>query len=129
MKKSSLYYLLPLIILGLPHTGCESYCTHVGCNDGFSITISDERPDSLSINIYLNDNTDAFVTRLCTHQDNPCIIGINEQTPGVVSVEIDWKNGEFNEIFNPEYEDIQPNGPSCPPTCAIAKIEIDLSGD
>lgn len=134
MKNFKLFIVLSMIILGFLSAGCDGseffggeVCTQVGCSDGVTIRISEERPDSLSLTIYLNDDTEAFATTHCTNQNQHCILGIDEETPENVAVKIGWKNGEFNKIFTPEYENFQPNGPECPPTCKSAFIEIDLS--
>lgn len=103
-------------------------CTQIGCDDGVTVQLSEERPDSLSLTIYIDDNSGAFDSVICTDQVSSCIIRAGGVTPEKVTVEIKWANEEFRQTFSPEYERFQPNGPDCPPVCEVAAIEIDLSG-
>lgn len=134
--KSQVVILLSFLVLGFLSAGCDDsvfnggvVCTQIGCTDGVTIKISEERPDSLLLTIYLNDDTEAFATTHCTNPNHPCVLGVEEETPEKVTVKAGWENGEFNKTFTPEYKDFQPNGPKCPPICSIALIEIDLSGE
>ena len=136
MKKSSLTVLFSFLLVGFLSAGCGESgifggktCTLVGCFDGVFINISDERPDSLSITVYLNGETEVYSSSQCTNPDHHCAIGINEKTPETVTIEVKWENGEFSEVFTPMYEEVKPNGPGCPPTCTQASFEIDLSGE
>jgi len=119
--------------MGFLSAGCDDSifsggvaCTDMGCSDRVTIRISEERPDSLSLTIYLNDDTEAYATTHCTNTNHPCILGVEEKTPEIITVEATWENGESKQTFYPEYEDFQPNGPECPPICSRAMIEIDL---
>jgi hypothetical protein len=136
MADFKLSAILPVFLFGLFFTGCDgsrffggTSCTAAGCVDGVTVSISDERPDSLSLSIFLDDESEAFESKKCTNQDRPCEIYAGGETPNTVRVEATWRNGEFINTFNPEYETIQPNGPDCPPTCTQASIQIDLSGE
>lgn len=104
-------------------------CTLLGCEDGVTISVSEQRPDSLSLTVFINDETDPFGSRDCDDPNLDCWFRIGGETPGEVRVLTEWDDGEFTERFEPEYEPYQPNGPSCPPTCDIAFISIDLSED
>jgi len=103
-------------------------CTQIGCDDGINVQVSDERPDSLSLTIYLDDETEAFDSIVCTNQEPSCVLRTGGITPETVTVEIKWDTEEYRQIFTPEYESFQPNGPDCPPVCNIALLEIDLTG-
>jgi len=135
MKTNSRFYLLSLLLAVIISSGCEEsgiddgqvVCTHVGCDDGVTVQLSEERPDSLSLTIHVDDNTEAFDSVICTDQVNSCFIRAGGITPEKVTVEIKWGNEEFRQTFSPEYESFQPNGPNCPPDCEIATIDIDLS--
>lgn len=133
MKKSSACIVLFFILI---FWGCDGsnifggqVCTLIGCDDGVSISVSEERPDSLSLTLFINDETDPFGSRDCDDPNLGCWFRIGGETPDEVRVLIEWDGGEFSERFEPEYETHQPNGPSCPPTCNIASISIDLSED
>ena len=122
-----------LFIFALLFWGCNDsgffggqVCTLVGCEDGVSISISEERPDSLSLTVFINDETDPYGSRECVDERLGCGFWVGGKTPETVRVHIEWDEGEFSENFEPVYEAYQPNGPDCPPTCAMASIEINL---
>lgn len=123
-----------LLFLSFCTTGCNDsgffgglVCTQIGCEDGLYIQISEERPDFLSLTIFLNEDTEPFSSIECTNSFQYCIIGIDGLTPETVSIEIKWKDGEFIRSYTPDYAKNQPNGPGCPPICTQASIEIELS--
>lgn len=135
MKPFSLFYLLTVLLAVILTSGCNDreigggqVCTEIGCDDGFSVQLLEERPDSLSLTIYLNDDTEAFDTIICTNHESSCVLRAGGMTPKTVTVEIEWDSEEFRQTFTPEYESYQPNGPDCPPVCEIATIKINLSG-
>jgi len=103
-------------------------CTQAGCADGITIQLSEDRPDSLSLTLYLNDETAAFDSITCTNQDSSCVLRAGGITPETVTVEIRWNNEEYRQSITPEYESFQPNGPDCPPVCSVAVLEIDVTG-
>lgn len=135
MKPHSRFYLLTLLLAVLVSSGCEEsgirggqvVCTHVGCDDGVTVQLSEERPDSLSLTIFVDEHSEAFDSVICKDQVNSCRIRAGGITPNKVTVEIKWGNEEFRQTFSPEYESFQPNGPNCPPDCRMATIDIDLS--
>lgn len=134
MKTNSRFYLLSLLLAVIISSGCEEMgigggqvCTQIGCDDGVTVQLLEERPDSLSLTIYMDDNSEAFDFVICTDQVSSCFIRAGGITPEKVTVEIKWGNEEFRQTFSPEYESFQPNGPNCPPDCEIATIDIDLS--
>jgi len=130
MKKFRIFF--PALLLGFVSAGCDNpifsgqSCTDIGCSDGVTITISEERPDSLSLTIYLNDDTEPYKTKDCNNVYPSCILGVENRNPAIVRVEAIWENGEFNKMYNPEYKVIQPNGRGCDPICSVARIEIDV---
>ena len=135
MKPCSSLYLLPLLLAVILSSGCEKMgigrgqvCTQAGCEDGVTVQLSEERPDSLSLTIYMDDNSEAFDSLICTDQVSSCVIRAGGITPEKVTVVITWDNEEFRQTFTPGYESFQPNGPDCPPVCKVAAIDIDLSG-
>lgn len=107
--------------------GGDRVCTEIGCSDGISVQVSDQRPDSISISIFRNQDTEPIASRQCTEPDQSCVLFAAGETPDNVSVEIGWEGGAFRETFSPQYEEFRPNGPGCPPTCRMASIDIDLS--
>lgn len=136
MNNNSLTILFSFLLLGFLTAGCDDSgifggktCTLAGCFDGVFINISEERPDTLSITVYLNGESVVYSSSQCTNPDHPCAIHINEKTPETVTVEIGWENGEYSNIFTPIYENIQPNGRGCPPVCTQAILEINLPGE
>jgi hypothetical protein len=135
MKPYSRFNLLSLLLAVLISSGCEEsgigggrVCTEIGCDDGVTVQLSEERPDSLSLTIFLDEHSEAFDSVICTEQVSSCVIRAGGITPEKVTVEVKWSNEEFRQTFYPEYESFQPNGPNCPPECRMATIDIDLSG-
>jgi len=135
MNRYSFCYLITLLFIITISTGCGETgigngqaCTLIGCDDGITIQLSDERPDSLSLTVYTDDTSEAIDSILCTHQDTSCFIRLGGLTPETVAVEIEWNSGAFRETFTPKYESFQPNGAGCPPVCSIATVDINLSG-
>jgi len=136
MKLSEYLYLIIVLLLLSISAGCvgtgtdnDQICTLIGCEDGVTVQISENRPDSLSLTIYLNDDSEAHTSTICTNPDSSCAIRTGGKTPETVTVEVEWGNELYRQTFTPEYEGFQPNGPNCPPTCRTALIEIDLSGN
>jgi hypothetical protein len=128
--------LFIVLLLGFFTPGCEDspfggdrVCTQIGCSDGFSVRVSDQRPDSLSISLFINEDAEPFASRHCTMPDQTCALFAEGVTPERVTVQIDWEGGAFRETFTLQYEEFQPNGPDCPPTCRNAGVEIELSDE
>lgn len=122
-----------IFFLSFQFWGCDDsgffggqVCTQVGCEDGVSIMIEKEKPDTLSVTVFVDDESEPFGSIECTNPEHPCIFRVSEETPEKISVNIEWDGGEFSENFEPVYESYQPNGPDCPPTCTTASIEINL---
>lgn len=116
MKNLSLVSCLLVVLLGMLSAGCDSgifggnVCTQMGCSDGVTITISEERPDSLTVEIFLEDDTEAFASTLCTNTVQTCILGAEEVTPQTITVELRWNNEEIRKTFTPDYVNFRPNG-------------------
>jgi len=135
LKPYSHINLITVLLLLTLSAGCDKMgiggdqaCTQIGCDDGINVQLSDERPDSLSLTIYLDDETEAFDSIVCTNQEPSCVLRTGGITPETVTVEIKWDTEEYRQTFTPEYESFQPNGPDCPPVCNIALLEIILTG-
>jgi hypothetical protein len=91
--------------------------------------LSEDRPDSLTVEIFLEDDTEAFASTLCTNTVQPRTLGAEEVTPQTVTVELRWNNEKIRKTFTPDYVNFRPNGRGCPPVCAQAFIEIDVTAD
>jgi hypothetical protein len=134
MKTNSRFYLLSLLLAGLISSGCEEtgigdgqVCTQIGCDDGVTVQLSDERPDSVSLTLYLNSETEAFSSIECADAGNMCAIRTDGFTPETITVVLEWDGEEFRQTYTPQYQRFQPNGPNCPPVCKISNVVIDLS--
>ena len=126
-------FLFIVLLLGLFTSGCDELpfigdriCTAAGCSDGVSVRVSDQRPDSISISLFINEDAEPFASRHCTMPDQTCALFAEGVTPERVTVQIDWEGGAFRETFTLQYEEFKPNGPDCPPTCRNAATEIEL---
>ena len=134
MKNQACFSLFFILLMGLIGTGCDKLsiggdrvCTEIGCSDGISLRISGERPDTISISIKKNQETELIGSGQCTEPDQSCRLFVQGETPESITVEIGWEGEAFKDTFIPQYEEFQPNGPDCPPTCSVATVEINFS--
>ena len=133
---------LATVVVFLSACASDSSCDMVGCTDGLEIrAVSNEPlPDGrydialtlgsqsgsciafvptsaggticdASLPVSLHATATAFTIRV--HAD-----------PSVVTVRVDHEQQSVGEAdFEPDYRTVQPNGPSCEPTCHIADAE------
>ncbi len=112
--------LLSLVTL----VGCSStVCTLVGCSDDVFVTLTGNVPAEYYAQVRVpGEETVEFFCR-------PGFCGLKvEGTP--VEVELTILDSDREEIargsFTLVYEDFQPNGPSCDPTCVRATVVLNI---
>lgn len=120
--------LIFFIVLSLSGCGNQAQvpqqaCTLIGCSDGVTVVVT-EAPDSpYTVEITLPDGT--VLTRRCEGVDG-CAQGLffGEVTAETVLVRVTGEGSASETMVSLEYEQLQPNGPDCPPTCAQARVEV-----
>jgi len=110
-------------------------CTLIGCQDALELTFSREPPGQYSVQLTTSTGETRSVS--CTNGEfssaddtsyicKTGIISIYNFTPASVTVEIRWQGGSYTTSGQPTYTSFQPNGPSCPPTCRVGKMLVEL---
>ena len=111
-------------------TGCNNpfgttFCTQIGCSSG--IRLSFDAPPSIGTVIEL-DSSGGFPWRVECGVDWNCDFDLyfDGFTPERVTVHVVTSTGEVTTSRFPTYEQFQPNGGDCPPTCFVATILVEL---
>ena len=120
VKRFVLVWLGPIIAL----TQACSVCTLVGCSSGTELLFSRAPQPGAVITLDLGDGVPWVVD--CSQQ----VCGARVRFTGLIveAARVVVTEGEETSEFNiqPLYERLQPNGPSCEPTCRVAEVPLDL---
>ena len=96
-------------------------CTQIGCSDGLGVEI-DGFTEEVEIELAAGGETR---TLTCV-PPGPCSHFIPDFMPEEVTMTAFLADREEERTFTPEYRDVRPNGPDCPPVCRQANVRWDL---
>ena len=128
---------------GTGGTGGAQACTEIGCNDGFTLTLTAANgtftAGEYTLDTDLDGTTESCTITIGAMVDSTCnaLIDVTNTpnridilyggTPASVGVVVALDGTEvFNQTYTPEYMEVQPNGEGCPPVCMQAGAEISL---
>ena len=100
-------------------------CTEIGCFDGLRVVVQGD-PD---VEYEVVASEPGGVTRTGDCQavsDSSCSVYFPGYQPGEVTLVVTGPDQVLSLTVQPAYQESQPNGPDCPPTCRSSTIEVDL---
>jgi hypothetical protein len=117
-----------LSFLALTLTGCSDHlqlvCTLIGCDSGLEIQVNPVPTTPFRVEASALGYS-AVYTQECPDPADCTRIFLPEFTPAVVRIRlIVGADTTFIEATNPEYTEVRPNGPDCPPLCRIGHVTI-----
>ena len=128
-----------LLAVVIPLAGCLEVpraCTEIGCTDGVSIELQDaagQPLEGLSGTLTFDGQALAFDCGDDTGGGNDpgvtCLGGsiwLDLATPDTIDYAIDYEGATHTGQVSLDYEELQPNGPDCPPVCEQASATITL---
>jgi len=123
----------PIVLAGVIATapGCSNpfgrTCTLIGCQGGIRVTFEAPPPHGTLVEL---EGPIGVPWRVECGVDLDCSAGIffADFTPEHVSVRVTTSAGEVNEHFQLTYQEFQPNGEDCSPTCWTATVVVGLPG-
>jgi hypothetical protein len=125
MKRRSL--LLGLLTLLACTNGDPTLiaCTEIGCDSGIRVRFDQAPPPETIVTMTVTGSAPRVVR---CGIDAPCDDGVwfSGLTPDRVVVTVSTPEGEWEQEMRPDYEEFQPNGPDCPPTCIVAELMAEL---
>ena len=116
----------------VPGVGETQSCTLLGCQDRLTVGLTGDWPDSFSIDIvYAMSGESMQVARRCVNgrwaaNDQPCNEIQLETGPNIVTITARWEDNSISQVYEPVYEQFQPNGPACEPVCLAGTITFDF---
>jgi len=129
MKVSCLLALAASVSTAVGSTGCDGSvdvaCTEIGCSDGLAVVVH----GLLGAQYDVDASATGGETRTgsCViDASGSCSVFFYGFLPNEVTVTISGGGRQTSVTLQPAYEDVQPNGPDCPPTCRQATVAIDF---
>ena len=100
-------------------------CTLIGCFDGLQVDIrglADTEYEVVAEGLEGESRTGECVVS----SDGTCRVMFVGFYPSEVTLSVTGADQQVSVKLQPAYEESQPNGPDCPPTCRNATVAIDL---
>jgi hypothetical protein len=117
-----------------------TFCTLVGCVGGLNVEViglPDATPFETSITypsgetqiLFCPGETDESIPfeKVCSEKGVFFALPPDVNPPPKITVTITTSAGKWTEVFQPDYQKFQPNGPGCEPTCYNATIVMNIS--
>ncbi len=129
---TSRVYWVGILILGasLFHWSCSDatnpiICTDIGCFSGLEVELLGTLPAEYRLTLGVPGSQEFFVD--CT-QESPCRppIFIEDFLPETVRLTVSSGEQSWTMLATPEYEEVQPNGSQCPPTCRVGHVSLQV---
>ena len=100
-------------------------CTQIGCYSGLEVELLGTLPVEYRLELKVPGSKEFYFD--CT-ADSPCWppIFIQDFFPETVRVTVSSGDQSWTTVANPEYEEYQPNGPQCPPTCRLGRVSLQV---
>lgn len=97
-------------------------CTMIGCSDGVTVVVRDAPPAPYAVRLTLPDGT-RRVARCEAARGCAAGLFVPDVSGDELQVEV-LGPVATSTVVHPRYTESRPNGPSCPPVCRQARIEI-----
>lgn len=129
MKASCLLALAASVVTAAGSTGCDGSvdvaCTEIGCSDGLAVVVHGQ--SGAQYDVEASATGGETRTGSCVIDvSGSCSVFFYGFLPDEVTVAVTGAGQQMFSTLQPAYEDVQPNGPDCPPTCRQATIAIDF---
>ncbi len=129
--------VVPALILGgtaaLGITACDSAsdvhaCTRIGCTSEVEVVLTPPPQGAFRVELSSPGSLAQYV-RDCQDATTCGRLVFPDFTPSYVSVRVTTSTDTvFVEAVPVEFQESQPNGPDCPPTCLHGRVEVALPG-
>ncbi len=132
-RVSCLLALAASVVTVAGSTGCDGSvdvaCTEIGCSDGLAVVVHGS--SGVQYDVEASATGGETRTGSCAiDASGSCLVFFYGFLPDEVTVAVTGGGRQMSVTLQPAYEDVQPNGPDCPPTCRQATVTIDLqAGD
>ena len=100
-------------------------CTEIGCSDGLAVVVHGS--SGVQYDVEASATGGETRTGSCTiDATGSCSVFFYGFLPDEVTVAATGGGRQMSVTLQPAYEDVQPNGPDCPPTCRQATVALDF---
>jgi hypothetical protein len=109
-------------------SGCS--CTLIGCTNGLRIRLRTAATAPYRIEATSGGFPGATYVYDCPNLDN-CFVQeafFSDYMPQSVTIKVITAAGTTTTTVQPRYEDFEPNGKHCGPTCRVATVEASFPG-
>jgi hypothetical protein len=97
-------------------------CTRIGCSDGVTVEVTGNRTAHVAVEVVAGGVVvDTFD---CEASDATCRSMIEGLSEGRITVTIRSGDQSNQRTYEPEFRNVRPNGPDCPPVCRQATVSI-----
>ena len=95
----------------------------IGCDDGLAVVL--EAPPAGSYRVVASTDGEEDRVMECS-PDAPCgeRVFFADFQPESVTIRVIAGADTLTRTVRPDWQDVQPNGPACPPTCRQATVTI-----
>ncbi|NIN70965.1 MAG: hypothetical protein GTO46_03300 [Gemmatimonadetes bacterium] len=111
-------------------TTSPDVCTLIGCSDGLFVELAGKVPATCAVHLSAtNWAPRIFECSDMVAGDTALSYFLTDFYPDELTVGVFWDNSVVVQTFTPTYEDVQPNGPGCLPTCRLGTVKMILRPD
>lgn len=100
-------------------------CTEIGCSDGLYVVVQGTPGLEFAV-VAATSAGDERTVSCVVDPDGSCLAGFYGFLPDEVTLAVSGGGQQVSVTLEPAYEDVQPNGPGCPPICRQATVEFNL---
>lgn len=106
--------------------GCTPFgaCTLIGCDNGLAVDFN--RAPQGAFRIEVTTPGDATVHAIDCDSAATCVMMFPGLMAEQVTVRAITQQGTFTQTFQPDYEELYPNGRRCGPACRQASVIVQL---
>jgi len=100
-------------------------CTEIGCSDGLYVELQGTPGAALEV-VASTLSAEERSAGCIVPPAGSCVVAFDGFVPQEVTLAVLGGDRPVSVTVEPAYEDLQPNGPGCPPICRQATVEVDL---
>ena len=100
-------------------------CTLIGCYDGLRVEIQGFADTEYEV-VASEREGESRTGECVAASDGRCWVWFESYYPSEVTLSVTGVDQQVSVTLQPAYQESQPNGPDCPPTCRLAAVKIDL---